>query len=448
MPAESWKKYKSAVQASLIVICLGLLLYALLQNFSVFAEFLARVVKILEPIIYGIIFAYLMTPVCNYFNERFLVFFKKHCKSKDSAEKAAHYSSVTLSIIILMVCIFVLIMLILPQLFGSISEIYRTFPERTNEITNLIHQDLAYNPTLETQVASLWTNTIRFIKDTTTNLTKMDINDLLGSVSRQVLSFATSIMNFAIGFIVAFYCLSSRHTFSLQSKKIIYAILNRKQAAYFLDKVDLTNRTFQGFIVGKIIDSLIIGIICFICTWLIGTPQYVLVSVIIGITNIIPFFGPFIGAIPCTLIILLESPLQALYFIIFIFLLQQFDGNILGPKILGDSTGLSSFWVLFSILLFGGLWGIAGMIIAVPLFAVIYSLIREFTDERLTQRHLPTQAWAYETDVPNMDACSPAQSAPMDKENGMDTVEGTCETHAKPPETAEPRDTQDTKTKQ
>ena len=169
------------------------------------------------------------------------------------------------------------------------------------------------------------------------------------------------------------------------------------KAEEFLERAENANHIFLSFLVGKIIDSAIIGVICFFGVLFLGIPNPLLIAVIIGVTNIIPFFGPFIGAIPCVILIALEtSLLKALYFTIFIFLLQQFDGNILGPKILGDSTGITSFWVLFSILLFGGLWGVVGMIIGVPLFVVIYNILKEYTNFRLEKKGLPTQAYFYE----------------------------------------------------
>ena len=152
-----------------------------------------------------------------------------------------------------------------------------------------------------------------------------------------------------------------------------------------------SNEIFGGFIIGKIIDSLIIGVICFIGLSILNMPYTMLVSVIVGVTNVIPFFGPYIGAIPSTILIALEDPMKGVYFLIFILVLQQFDGNILGPKILGNTTNLSSFWVLFAILLFGGVFGIVGMVIGVPVFAFIYQLIREWVLDRLEEQKLQTQ---------------------------------------------------------
>ena len=191
-----------------------------------------------------------------------------------------------------------------------------------------------------------------------------------------------------IGIIVSIYVMYGRETFSRQCKKIVYALFSPKRANLILHLGNKSNEIFGGFVIGKIIDSIIIGIICFVVLSIMKMPYTVLVSVIIGVTNVIPFFGPFIGAIPCSILILLNDPKMGIYFIIFILVLQQFDGNILGPKILGDSTGLSSFWVLFSILLFGGLFGFVGMILAVPVTAVIFDLIAKLQYYHLRKKGL------------------------------------------------------------
>lgn len=187
----------------------------------------------------------------------------------------------------------------------------------------------------------------------------------------------------------------ARRVFIAQAKKIIYGVCKKKTADTLIHYVRISNDMFSGFILGKIVDSAIIGIICFVLMTIFSLPYALLVSVIVGVTNIIPVFGPYIGAIPSAMLILLVSPVQALYFIILVAILQQVDGNIIGPAILGDSTGLSAFWVLFSILFFGGFWGIAGMLIGCPLFAVIYTIIKDFVNYCLERRNLSTDTQTY-----------------------------------------------------
>ncbi|MDE7017678.1 MAG: AI-2E family transporter, partial [Lachnospiraceae bacterium] len=203
------------------------------------------------------------------------------------------------------------------------------------------------------------------------------ISGFLGGISVQVIGVFNGFKNLFLGFLISAYLLASRKLFAAQAKLILHGVFNDKWARILEEEVRYIDKMFNGFFMGKIIDSAIIGALCFIGTTLLGFDSAAFISVVIGVTNIIPFFGPLIGAVPCALLLLLENPMHCLYFIIFIIVLQQLDGNVIGPKILGNATGVSSFWVLFSILLFGGLWGIIGMVIGVPLFAVIYDVIRK-----------------------------------------------------------------------
>ena len=203
------------------------------------------------------------------------------------------------------------------------------------------------------------------------------------------------LFNTIIGLIVSVYVLMEKEKFIGQSKKIIYAIFKPERGNIIVRTVRKSNQIFGGFITGKILDSVIIGVICYVVLLIMNMPYTVLVSVIVGVTNVIPFFGPYIGAIPSFIIIALANPLQGLYFLIFIIILQQFDGNILGPKILGNSTGLSSFWVVFAILIGGGMFGVPGMILGVPTFAVIYYIVRNIVNYFLRKRSLPDKTDEY-----------------------------------------------------
>ena len=214
-------------------------------------------------------------------------------------------------------------------------------------------------------------------------------------MSGQIINVVQVVKNIFLGCFVALYILNSKDVLAGQFKKLFYAVLPAKHADRLLEFFSLTDQTFSGFLSGKLLDSLIIGIICFVYTSIAHTPYYMLISVVIGVTNIIPFFGPYIGAIPCTLLILIVDPLQALYFVIFIILLQTFDGNYLGPKILGNKTGIGGFFVLCAILIFGGLFGVVGMVIGVPTTAVIYAGIRSFSDSALTRKKMPTEVYHY-----------------------------------------------------
>ena len=212
------------------------------------------------------------------------------------------------------------------------------------------------------------------------------------------MNFTSGVFNLVIGIIISIYMFMGKERFLAQMRKVMYAFFSEEHARFLLDLARESNAIFSGFITGKIIDSAIIGVLCFIGMSLLDMPYVMLVSVIVGVTNVIPYFGPFIGAIPSFVIVLTEDPIQALVFLVFIFLLQQFDGNILGPKILGDTTGLSAFWVVFAILIFAKLLGFAGMFIGVPVFAVIYSVVKKFVALRLEARGLSSETASYADD--------------------------------------------------
>ena len=221
------------------------------------------------------------------------------------------------------------------------------------------------------------------------------LTGMVVGLSTLVAATTTLLTDLLIAVIASVYLLARKDIFAAQSKKIVYSILPTKWGDMVVAETRSAYRILSGFINGKLLDSLIIGIICFVGCQILDFPYPTLVATIIGVTNIIPFFGPFIGAIPCSILIFLVSPLQCIYFVLFILALQQFDGNILGPKILGDSTGLASFWVLFSILLFGGLFGFAGMVLGVPVFAMLYSIARRLVYLGLRKRGLPIRTEEY-----------------------------------------------------
>ena len=228
----------------------------------------------------------------------------------------------------------------------------------------------------------------------TTNILPQ-MQDMLKNVSAGIFDILIFMKNFLIGAIVALYVLADKEKFVAKSKMLVYAIFPHKWANLMIHSMRFTHKTFGGFIYGKLVDSAIIGVLCYIGMLLLHMPFPILVSVIIGVTNVIPFFGPYIGAIPCIFLILVVDPIKGLYFAIFILLLQQFDGNILGPKILGETTGLSSFMVIVAILIGGGLFGIPGMIAGVPVFAVLYAMIWRLIGHSLNDRKMPVEEDIY-----------------------------------------------------
>ena len=368
------KPYLYGMLAGFGAISLSILFFFLIYRFQGFGDAISKLTGILMPFIYGAVIAYLLKPVCNCVEN----FLRRLLPEKMGT--AANMLAVTISLLFGILVVYALIMMIVPQLITSVTTLYYTARNNLNDFVDWAsHQEIiASNQKLLDFIETSYDN----LQDTLDNLVRTKLvpsmQSLLSGAALGVMSFVTFLKNIVIGLIVSVYLLASRKKFGQQGKMILYSLIKPRWADIILEEILYADKMFGGFINGKILDSAIIGVLCYIACLIFKFPSALLVSVIIGVTNVIPFFGPFIGAIPATLLILIQNPIKALWFVLFVLVLQQVDGNIIGPKILGNTTGLSSFWVLFAILLFGGLWGFVGMIIGVPLFAVIYDVLKKF----------------------------------------------------------------------
>ena len=368
------KPYLYGMLAGFGAISLSILFFFLIYRFQGFGDAISKLTGILMPFIYGAVIAYLLKPVCNCVED----FLRRLLPEKMGT--AANMLAVTISLLFGILVVYALIMMIVPQLITSVTTLYYTARNNLNDFVDWAsHQEIiASNQKLLDFIETSYDN----LQDTLDNLVRTKLvpsmQSLLSGAALGVMSFVTFLKNIIIGIIVSVYLLASRKKFGQQGKLILYSLVKPRWANLIMEEIRYADRMFGGFINGKILDSAIIGVLCYIACLIFKFPSALLVSVIIGVTNVIPFFGPFIGAIPATLLILIQNPIKALWFVLFVLVLQQVDGNIIGPKILGNTTGLSSFWVLFAILLFGGLWGFVGMIIGVPLFAVIYDVLKKF----------------------------------------------------------------------
>lgn len=348
-----------------------------------------KLLGILSPFIYGFVMAYLLMPVFNGLYKRIQPPLSRRLKNGTRIAKGL-CSILTLLIGIAVVGI--LLWMVLPQLVVSVFSLLESMDTYLNEISSWVAALLKDNPVIERNFLQLYEEFSQQIVNWVQNIALPQLVELMTGVVTTV----SVLFDIFIGIIIALYILNSKDTFCAQAKKMTYSMFSIDRANRIMGRVAYVHRVFGGFITGKLIDSLIIGVLCFIgLRMLIGFGLMtmdqsfaLLISVIIGVTNIIPFFGPFIGAIPSTILIMVISPIQAVYFVLFVLALQQFDGNILGPKILGNSTGLSSFWVMFAILLFGGVFGFVGMAVGVPLFAVLYSAVTEVICSLLKKRGL------------------------------------------------------------
>lgn len=373
-------------------ISASIILFFVIYRAEAFWQSVSVFVAIITPFIYGFVIAYLLTPAYNLFLRRINLSLTSHIKNKRKLITLSKVLSTIITLFLSITIISGLIVMVLPQLAESILGIINTFPSNADGLMIWVVD----NFNLSEKTANFINNNI------VNNLTNWfmenlvpTMSEVVAGVSTGLISFLVVIKNILLGLIICVYFLNGKEVFAAQTKKIIFATCSEERAESIIHEAKFINRTFSGFIIGKIIDSIIIGIICFISLTIMDMPYTLLISVIVGVTNIIPFFGPFIGAIPSAIIILLESPIQSVYFVIFIQILQLLDGNVIGPKILGDSTGIPSFWVIFAILVGGGLFGFVGMIVGIPIFAVIYAYVKRYVRYKLCQKDLPMDTLNY-----------------------------------------------------
>lgn len=379
-----------------LVIAASIVFYFALLRATNLTDVLWEIVDALKPILYGLVIAYLLNPIVKKVDFYVIPLLQTKVKSEQKAQKLSRAAGIFLAIIIFFLIIIALFSMLIPELYKSIRDMVLTLPGQMNAF--LAHLDELYST--DSVAGNLVKTAINEGAEMFQTWLKTDLlpraNDLMSSLTVGVLNALRELFNALIGVIVSIYILFSKEKFIRQTKKTVYAVFSFSNANILLHLTRKSNEIFGGFIIGKIIDSIIIGVLCFIGISLLNMPYVVLVSVIVGVTNVIPFFGPYIGAIPSALLILLSDPVKGVYFIIFVFLLQQLDGNFIGPKILGNSTGLSAFWVIFSILLGGGLFGFLGMLMGVPTFAVIYYIIQMIVNGRLEKKNLPGHSDYYD----------------------------------------------------
>ena len=390
------KKYICFGITAFLVIAASICFYYLLFHWDRFSARIDSIVKIASPVLYGMILAYLLTPLVNTLERKFLIpAFTRKSKISSKKKKGIRFISITLTIIIVILVVYGFFSIMIPNLINSIQSISMALPIYVNNLMKFMDKYFEANPDIENLVQQLMTTySTEFNRYVNSNVLPQ-MESLLRTVSLSLISVLKAMWNLIIGLIISIYVLFSKETFSAQTKKIIYSIFPTSNANELIHDMRFVSDTFIGFISGKIVDSIIIGLLCFIGTTLLNIPYALLVSVIVGVTNVIPFFGPYLGAIPSALLVLMISPMKCLTFLVFILILQQLDGNFIGPKILGQSTGLTGFWVIFSITIFGGLFGVLGMIIGVPFFAVVYAFIKRLVEKVLRKRELSVKTTDY-----------------------------------------------------
>lgn len=369
----------------LLILALIAIIF-LLYNLKTVFEVINRVISSLSPVIFGAVLAYVVHPFYQFVydvtgNDPFNI--KKERNKKAIATIA--------TVFMLLLVVIGLLYLLIPEIYRSISNIIANFDTTYTSFNEFIDNLIGQNQFLYENVNNVLNELKNFVQTTILP----NLRSLVGNISQGIFVTAKVIVNFFIGLIVMIYVINMRDETLAFLNKLIYTFSNKDFAEKIQEEAKYANSVFVGFISGKLLDSLIVGVISAIVLVIIKMPYAILIAVMVGITNLIPFFGPFIGAIPCFVLVVLVDPVKAIIFLVFDLIIQQIDGNIIGPKILGDSTGVDSFFVLFSILFFGGLFGFVGMLIAVPLFAVLSRIVTELMDSRLKSNNLPTDLEKY-----------------------------------------------------
>jgi predicted PurR-regulated permease PerM len=393
-------KYLLWGMTAFFVIAASMLFYYLIFMGSNIKSNLAALFDILMPVLFGLIMAYLLTPILNYVEYRILIpaADKLGIKENKKRKSVIRALGVLITALLFFMLIYGLTYMLLSQIVPSIINIIGNFDTYISNITKWITKLLEDNPDLSSNVNYLIGKYSNEIEKWLNSSVLTRTGGIIRYVSLSVIGMVKGLWNFIIGFVISIYVLASKEKFAGQAKKMVYSIFSRPIANNIIRDFRFTHKTFIGFISGKVVDSIIIGLLCFIGTTLLQTPYAALVSTVIGVTNIIPFFGPYIGAIPSAILVFVvdpSHPLNCVYFVIFILILQIFDGNVLGPKILGNSTGLTGFWVIFAITLFGGLFGVPGMIVGVPIFAVFYAAVKSLVNAALLKKNMPQETSAY-----------------------------------------------------
>jgi predicted PurR-regulated permease PerM len=399
-PNRKYDKYWYAGLTGFLVLAAALAVWTLCTNLDTVGGVFSAINSALYPIYTGLIIAYLLSPIVNKMDRYiFIPLMKKIMKKKHRAEGIARGCSVAVVLLAAVWVLFCLAMMVVPEVINSISSLISNLPGYYNNLLAWGKEVFKSNPKVaelfQTYSGAIYNNLLSWLQNTILP----NSNKFLDVITDGVVNAVNVVVNGFIGIIVSIYLMASKESFCALGKRLMYTVFSVKRTNAILEVLRETHTVFAKFISGKIIDSLIVGVLTFIIMSIAGIPYTILVSVTIGVTNIIPFFGQYIGIIPSAILVFIANPVKGVIFLVLIIILMQFDGNVLGPKILGDSIGLKSFWILFSILFFGSLFGLLGMICAVPVFAIIYRMTKRWSAGRLAEKKLPTETDFYRSPV-------------------------------------------------
>ena len=384
-----------------LTVCAVLVFFDTFYQNGVLQRFLSKLASILAPVLYGAAIAYLLTPVMSWLEKAIRAGWKRLFPKKDLKPRSGglRLVSILLTEAVVIFLLYLLMSVLIPQLVDSVTTLINNAEAYYRKVytwaNGLLDSENEIAVWLAGMITERYTDGMAFLTDKVLPWAQKAVVPLTNGIWSGIRGAVGFAFDLIVGIIVSIYLMGMKEKSLARCCKAVYAVLPEKKADAVMRGTRTVDHIFSGFVRGKLLDSLIIGILCFIGCSLMNMPYTPLVSVVVGVTNVIPFFGPFLGAVPSAFLILLVSPKQCLIFVIFIVVLQQFDGNILGPKILGDATGISSFWVIVAILVGGGFGGVLGMFLGVPVFACVQELVKFLMDRRLRRRDMPTEAYAY-----------------------------------------------------
>ena len=390
------KKYLRVGLLALVLIMFAIFFQYSLEHETRFAEIRAVISGTLWPILVGVILAYLLNPILNFFEQYiFMPVLGKFIKHEERKKKMTRFLGIFCTFILFLILVVGGLYLVIPQVYLSLVSIVKEAPEYYNKVENWINslepEQSELRKYLIIGLERIYSQALQYLNDSI--LPNMD--KIVASITSGIVGGLKAILNVVLAAIISIYVMAGKETLISVAKKLVFSIFSKKNANSIIRGVRYADNVFGGFINGKIIDSFIIGALCYLFMVIAGFDYAVLVSIVVGVTNIIPYFGPFIGAIPSILILTMTSLKEGFIFAIFVVILQQLDGNVIGPLILGDRLKISSMWILFAILIGGGFFGVPGMILGAPCFACIYAFVGTICKKQLKQKHLPVETSAY-----------------------------------------------------
>ena len=388
------EKYVKWGLTAFLVIVAGVVTWTIVSNLRGFYNLILEFLDIISALLYGCFFAYLMNPIMvrsQKLIDKLLA--KKNRFKEKTAKRISKISSITIAVLVLVFALYAIVALIVPNLISSLEELLQkdrleTYYKTVSGWVDRLIADTPFEQWVNQNVDTLLDWVLK-------TLNSIDIAAFVAGLTSSVYSVVATVFNILLGIVAAVYILVFKEKLKSQAKKMTVALFSAAHANRLFELARRTDRIFGGYVMGKIIDAIFVGVVTYIAMLIMHLPYAPLISTIVGVTNVIPFFGPIIGLVPSALLLLIDDPLNALYFTIFTLILQQIDGNIVENRILGEKLGISDWWVLVAILVFGGVFGFGGMMLGVPIFAVLYTLISDGINKRLRKKHYPTDTDAY-----------------------------------------------------